>query len=618
MSRRKPRFVSLNVKIAVMFIVLLAGTLLAASMTLYVQFGTIYRNQILDDQRQVMVQNRNHLNNLINSIDQATMLLYADRTVMSILAREPSDYENNKMKDQINEQLIKYIYIPLNNTLTNYEISFFADPSMPFSATLRSADLTIRGIFNDADVKDSEWYRRTVEADGAMHWFRDDDDRNRMHVSRLIIYNPSYNYQVIEAEERQTLGIVVLNFDTEQIKRQIESTKLTKHTRLLLLDRDGSVLFGNDDGSADGMLQRMKTAGALDEKSQADGEIKYNDKAYMYERHTAANGWQLIALLPRSDIADSLVVVTKMIVTTSVLAIVLAVAVSLYLSNRIARPIRRLAGTMGGIHNPQKMQVSVDPPANDEVGVLYLNFNRLMKRMQELMEDVYLSGIKEKEAELKALQAQINPHFLYNTLDSVNWIALGVGADRISSIVSSLANILRYSIKDPNVGVTVAEELEQVKHYVNVQSLCYDLAFEPEYDVDPAILRVPMPKLTLQPLVENAYQYGIEKAKNAARLRIRGAASGQSVALEIDNSGDGTADAALINAHLEGRASLPQTKGGYGIRNVDGRIRLLYGPRFGLRYDNNGWGGMTAIVTLPLPPQPSDDGDGETTPSPAE
>lgn len=615
MSRLKPRFVSLNFKIAIMFIVLLAGTLLAASITLYIQFGTIYRNQILDDQRQVMVQNRNHLNNLINSIDQATMLLYADRTVMSILAREPSDYENNKMKDQINEQLIKYIYIPLNNTLTNYEISFFADPSMPFSASLRSADLTLRGIFSNADVKNSEWYLKTIEADGAMHWFRDANDSTRMHASRLIIYNPSYNYQVIEAEERQTLGIVVLNFDTEQIKRQIESTKLTKHTRLLLLDRDGSVLFGNDDGSADELLERMKLAGSLDDKAPTDGEIGYDGKAYMYERHSVSNGWQLIALLPRSDIADSLGVVRNMIVTTSVLAILLAVAVSLYLSNRIARPIRRLAGTMGGIHNPQKMQITVEPPANDEVGVLYLNFNRLMKRMQELMEDVYLSGIKEKEAELKALQAQINPHFLYNTLDSVNWIALGIGADRISSIVSSLANILRYSIKDPNVGVTVAEELEQVKHYINVQTLCYDLDFEPDIDVDPSVLRATMPKLTLQPLVENAYQYGIEKAKNAARLRIRGAANGQAVVLEIDNSGDGTSDAALINAHLEGRASLPQTKGGYGIRNVDGRIRLLFGPEYCLRYENNGWGGVTAIITLPLPPRPPDPGDGASTPA---
>lgn len=600
-SRTRAGYVSLNVKIAAMFTVLLVGILLFASIRLYIQFSHMYRTQILDDQKQVMAQNRNHLNNLINSIDQATMLLYADRTVMSILTQKPSDYDVSKKKDQINEQLIKYIYIPLNNTLQNYEISFYADMNLPYSASLTGSDLSFRGIFNNSRVADSDWYLRTVAADGALYWFRDDKDGNRMHVSRLIIYNPSTNYRNDVNGERLTLGVVVLNFDTEQIRQQLESSKLTAGTRVILLDRDGSVLFSNDEAASGAMLKAMNERRSAAADAEASGEIRYEGETFTYQQHTADNGWRLVALLPRSDISDRLGVVRNMIVTTSLFAIVLAVVVTFYLSNRISRPIRHLVGKMGGIQNAQNMQVSVAPPANDEVGILYVSFNRLMKRMNELMEDVYQSGIKEKEAELKALQAQINPHFLYNTLDSVNWIALGIGADRIATIVSSLANILRYSIKDPNESVTVREELEQVTHYINVQMLCYDHAFPVDCDIDPAVLEVAMPKLVLQPLVENAFQHGIEKSRENARLSIRGFVSGHTAVIRVENSGDGSADVARIQRHLEGAESMPGARRGYGIRNVNGRIQLLYGSTYGLRFSGNEIGGVTAVVTLPLP-----------------
>lgn len=588
----------LNVKITLMFMIVIIALFLLSSGKQYIEFNNIYRSQIMDDLDQIMSQNKINIDHMVNSIDQATTLLYADPTIIDLLNHPSEDFvQNYQNKEAFTNQLIKYIYVPLSSSLTSYEISFFVSDGMPFSKYLSPTSYFFSGVYNSNNVAGQPWYAETVRKDGLLYWFLDEKNQDRLYVARLI-KNPQSAADSGSASARSDMGVVVINFDITQIKKQIESSKLTRSTEVVLLDEKGQILYNHDISLPADILKEIA---AKPEDGTGNGimdMVSQEGKTYIYNLHGTKNGWKLVAFIPVTDMTERLSIVKKIIWTTTGLAILAGLALSIILSFQISRPIRRLALTMSGIQNPQAIQVTVKPQSNDEVGILYASFNKMMKRINELMDDVYRSGVKEKEAELKALQAQINPHFLYNTLDSVNWMALGIGADRIATMISSLASILRYSIKDPSLLVPIREEIEQVKHYIGIQKQCYDHRFDVEFELPPELLDCKTPKLIIQPLVENAIQHGIELQSDRGKIAIKGYFEEETVVLTVDNTGDGT-DHAELNAYLAGTVTRQKESGGYGIRNVDQRIKLLFGSGYGLSYEDNRSGGVTAIIKLP-------------------
>jgi two-component system sensor histidine kinase YesM len=230
--------------------------------------------------------------------------------------------------------------------------------------------------------------------------------------------------------------------------------------------------------------------------------------------------------------------------------------------------------------------ISVEENWDGEIGVLYSSFNYMIKRINELIHEVYLSKIKEKDAELKALQAQINPHFLYNTLDTVNWLAVKHNAPEISKIVNSLASILRYSINKGNDVTTVDKELKHVESYITIQKIRFKDKFEVSFNIDKTILHYKTIKLILQPLVENAIIHGIETYEGKGKILINGYLGDGKIVFEVINNGN-PIDLDVVNKLLD---SPSEDKDSYGIQNVNERIKLYYGEEYGLYYqviDNN-------------------------------
>ncbi len=578
--------------------------ILISSTVSYVRFSSIYRERIVEDLNQIMIKNQINIDHMIDGIDQATMLVYDDKTITDILTSTSTDYLTNyKNKELINNQLNKYIYVPLSNNFTSYEIIFYVNDTMPFARSLSASNnFQFSGLFSDEQARNAPWFRQTMRKDGELYWFQDNDNSNRIFVARLI-----KNSQLVDEirrggnADRANLGVIVINFDISQIHMQIKSTKLTDKTQVVLLNENDEMIYRQGSSLKPEMFESIYKQYLKAGQSTAY-DVSYEDQAYIVNVREIKNGWKTVSLIPQSDISEQMGGITNIIVTATVLAIVAGIALSLLISTRISLPIRKLATTMGGVQSKNSMETIVVPQSNDEVGILYVNYNRMINRINELMGDVYQSGIKEKDAELKALQAQINPHFLYNTLDSVNWMALGIGADEISETISSLANILRYSIKDPNKLVPIFKEVEQIKHYIAIRMICYGAEFDVSYELEPEALGFLMPKLILQPLVENAIQHGIEKSPGKGRIAIAGKLREGVIVLTVDNSGDGSSDVNAINAYLTAKPTSLRDEdrdGGYGIPNVHQRIQLLYGKPYGLRYEPNADGGVKVVVTLP-------------------
>lgn len=214
----------------------------------------------------------------------------------------------------------------------------------------------------------------------------------------------------------------------------------------------------------------------------------------------------------------------------------------------------------------------------DEIGDLTVMLNRMIRDTKKLIQDVYESRIKEQEYEMKALQAQINPHFLYNTLSAINWHALSTENSEISDIVSSLSKFYRTALNRGSNVTTVGNELENIRAYLRIQQKIHNNSFDVAYEIEESVLPCRMPNLIIQPIAENAIEHGLDqKVEGRGKLWIRVRRDGASLLVEIADNGPGIAGGSLEDL-------LAQDSKGYGLQNVDKRLRIFYGEKYYMKY----------------------------------
>ncbi|THF76704.1 sensor histidine kinase [Cohnella fermenti] len=594
------KFVSISVKNMLLLTALNLVLVVGSGSALYSVFNRIFYHQVMSDMEQIMIQNATNLDQILDSISKATLLLYTDKTIVdNIAASDISDpVANYNKKDIVLGQLAKYIYVPLHDKLTSYQITFFVADSQPLAHTLSPSDASFAGLYTDKEVSSESWYQQTWSQDGILCWFQDPEQPNHFFVSRLIKYlldDPKNDQNT----QKINLGVLVLKFDMNQLMAKLEPSKMTESSEFLVLDNNFQTLYGENDALRQAVVSLAEARGNHSESFQS-GSIAIDNASYSIHARKLTNGWMLIGATPDSEISSRLSIVKSVIVRTALIAIAAGILLSLFLSFRISQPIRRLALTMRKVHNQDNIaQMIVPKTGNDEVGILYSSFHLMMHRIDHLLEESYKMAINEKEAEFKALQAQINPHFLYNTLDSINWMAMKLDAKQITNVVSSLSNLLRYAISNSDQLVPITEEIEQVRQYIVIQSICYSQPFSVFYDIDSTLDGHKMPRLILQPLVENAILHGAGKVGGDGRLGIMLYAEGDTLRLAVSSGGDGQL-AGQLNDYLQGSLLFRSKPDGNGIRNVNQRIKLKFGDMYGLSYESDAEGSIKAIVSMPL------------------
>ena len=276
-----------------------------------------------------------------------------------------------------------------------------------------------------------------------------------------------------------------------------------------------------------------------------------------------------------------------------------AVIMAVY-AKRVLDPVRKLSDAMRQVETGD-LDVSVEPSSDDETGQMTENFNHMVSRLRGLIRDNYLIRIKEKDAQIESLQLQINPHFLYNTLESVNCIAMVNEVEEISVISKALARMFRYSIRSAGTLALVREELEHVQNYMEIQRVRFGKKIRMSCEVEEATKKLRIIPFVLQPLIENAIRYNVEEAGRAVGIRIAITRQGDRLKISVQDDGIGIEEEQL--ARLLETMNRPQQlweKGKHiGLRNVNDRLKLHYGPDAGLKMDSRA--GSYTCVTFELP-----------------
>lgn len=295
---------------------------------------------------------------------------------------------------------------------------------------------------------------------------------------------------------------------------------------------------------------------------------------------------KVYSIIPSDDLFDVLDQILQTISATYVAVIIIAVLISFFLSKRLIRSIKRLHSQIADLSRG-KMHTITDPNPRDELWDLEQGYNEMVARIQELLEKNRQEQEKKRELELTALQSQINPHFLYNTLDAIGWIAIMEGQSEIEQMIMALSRFFRLSLHKGDKKITLEDEIHIVESYVTIEQLRNPGEFDVTYDIQPEIMQIMVPKIILQPIVENAIKHGISQVRRHGLIAIQGYRKEDDVFLEVSDNGKGFQ-----------KKQTPSPSGGYGLKNVNERIRLEYGEPYGLSFQSVPEEGSTITIHI--------------------
>lgn len=291
--------------------------------------------------------------------------------------------------------------------------------------------------------------------------------------------------------------------------------------------------------------------------------------------------WKLIGVLPENELMAKSSDIRKNFLMVGGTVVAFLLLISIYFSSWITKPISKLAKEMSRVENNEFREIEVKTSYGKETKQLYKQFNYMIRRVNSLIDEVYLAQIKEKEAELLALQQQINPHFLYNTLDSIAWMSMDYKAEDIRYMVMSLASMMRYSLNEGNNFITVHDELEQVRNYLGIQEIRYDNKFTTSIKADAQSLDYKIIKLIIQPLVENAIVHGFKDTGSFGNIEIAVAVNGENLIIKVINDGD-EIDMEKVRKLLD--PDIKEKPKHYGLRNVNDRLIKRYGRHSAIKF----------------------------------
>ena len=392
-------------------------------------------------------------------------------------------------------------------------------------------------------------------------------------------------------------GVVFIDLNYSAISELCDQNSMGSRGYIFILDENGNIVYHPQQQQLYNELQTENIDLVMNAESDTIRTGRGSDEKIYTMARSDKTGWTIVGcmntaeLLKKSQKAQSIYLV---------MAIGL-VAVALFLSNIIARnitlPIQKLRDSMARVQEGDFHGADIEVLSENEIGSLTKSFNVMTHRIEELMEQNIHEQEQKRKSEMKALQSQINPHFLYNTLDSIIWMAEGKKTEEVVLMTASLARLLRQSISNEDEVVSIGNEIEYVRSYLTIQKMRYKDKLEFEIDVDPSIKYIKIVKLVLQPIVENAIYHGLKYKESKGLLIVRGYTRGENAFIEIADNGVGM-DAETLK-HIFERHKVNYHSNGVGVYNVQKRLQLHYGADYGITYRSEPGIGTTATIIIP-------------------
>jgi two-component system sensor histidine kinase YesM len=416
---------------------------------------------------------------------------------------------------------------------------------------------------------------------GKRVWIKAFQDTDKISMVRVVN----------EIGSQNRIGALLININEDKLHQAIEDIEFPAKGSFVIFERNNNIVYfkGN---SADLPNIRSVSPDFSGYRITGDGREKFLSVYYT----SKFCDWQMVTLIPLKLLLAKVAAIKQITFLLIAVCLLTLITALIWLTHFLTKPIIKLSRLMGEVERGN-LDIRFENDFNDEIGRLGQSFNSMLEKTRGLLEENVARQKRLRIQELKALQAQINPHFLYNTIDTINWMALSIDAEPISKLSKALANYYRLSLSKGEEIIKISDEINQVQNYLTIQKIRYENCLNYEFQVNQAILDGYIIKLTLQPIVENAIYHGIKEKMGDGMIRIRGRKEGDLVILEVWDNGKGMDAPQLAKI----RESLNKIRvEGFGLSNVNERIKLFFGERFGLAIDSLENEFTKVTVTIPV------------------
>ena len=392
-------------------------------------------------------------------------------------------------------------------------------------------------------------------------------------------------------------GVVFIDLNYSAISELCDQNSMGARGYIFILDENGNIVYHPQQQQLYNELQTENIDLVMNAETDTVRTGNGRDEKIYTMARSDKTGWTIVGCMNTAELLKKSEKAQSIYLIMAVGLVIVALILSNIIARKITLPIQKLRDSMARVQEGDFHGADIEVISENEIGSLTKSFNVMTHRIEELMEqNVHEQELKRK-SEMKALQSQINPHFLYNTLDSIIWMAEGKKNEEVVLMTASLARLLRQSISNEDEVVSIGNEIEYVRSYLTIQKMRYKDKLEFEINVDPSIRHVKIVKLVLQPIVENAIYHGLKYKESRGLLTVHGYTEGENAVIQIIDNGVGMDEETL--KHIFERHKVNYHSNGVGVYNVQKRLQLHYGQNYGITYRSEQGVGTTATIVIP-------------------
>lgn len=558
---------------------------------LYFQAYKAIEEKISQYSQQMMVQSAGRLDALLSGIEDISLQIVSSQDIQQLTSRIATgrgEAEEQQAAAELKQKLVQIL--SSKREIVGAQI-LLKDKDM----AVTSGEMIVSGNY-----KASQEYKQAVNQPGSTYW------RGTLHnesPSMLYEHITSFSRKIYDTSTGAISGVLVLGAMEFAVADTFSYVDLGPNGFVYIMDQQGRVVSHLNKHTLAlpaeyAFAEQIMNADESDPRTFPS--IMDGQKFMVTYAQSSITGWYVVSSIPYSYLMERITEVGTYFVRLHVVLILAAILVSLLISISITRPVQQLLAAMKRVEGGD-LKVQVDLQSNNEIGLLGGSFNRMIGRINLLIDRVYEVEISQKEAEIKALQSQINPHFLYNTLSVIDSMATLKQEKEIGAITQMLADIFRYSTSGGDLA-SIEEEMSQVQRYLQIQQFRYGDQLRWQFIIDPSVRSSRIIKLLLQPIVENCVLHGIRKS---GMIKVIIVPKGGNLSIMVEDNGMGMEEAELrhLTQRLQtfGQLRSNAEEGRHiGLANVNRRIKSLYGEQYGLQVISARGIGTKVSIAIPI------------------
>ena len=588
MSKRllQNRF-STKVVIAIFIGILIPTTLI--SVFFFISSSNIVKENVRESSIQIARQAADSLSFILSVGNDMSDLIYSNEKLQEIVKMDNEDGTSSTVKDKNNEEMTSFLNSQIYSNSFVRVIYVLKDEGTSWGSGTFSPVKLAR-----YNLQEQNWIQRAVQADGALAWqgLQYDLFSGAGENTELVL---PVTRVMKDFSNMKNIAYIQVLLDGKAILNKIDQLKLGKTGHFFVVNKHGQIMIDANMEHINKTVENHDLYKHIVDDTAYEFEFQEKNTTYYGVKQPLVNGWTLIGTVPIKEITGELTNIQRITIFASIVFTMVAIVIGVFAVNRVTKPIKVLTEQMRLV-GQGNFQVQTHIHSNDEIGLMSRQFNQMIHQIEQLMEQVKEEQSQKTEAELRAVKHRINPHFLFNTLSTIRWLVNFKQTDRANTALSALIRLLEASMGKTGTFITVKEELDIIEKFLAILQIRYDQTFHLELEIEPTVEDLLIPRMLLQPIVENAVFHGLVPKGTEGTLCIKGSRVEDGVKIEIKDNGVGFKQDILNQ--LNHKADKMNSFIGIGLRHVYDSVRLYFALASSVTIESDSNGTTVTIVLI--------------------